>query len=294
MAHARRNYPTKSFLASVMRSMRVLMYYRQHQKLLQVGVVLNHVRHAARNNLFYHLNHRHYLANFLSFDERVDLTLFHMQAEDRQFNAAYKDAVYLDGGLRLWEQTVDGTRFHIQLRMASRIAQEGDLEVALFVDEQRLHSFKFTWLDGARINQPGQLIPWVTCCQGLRRSKTEAPEKFAAAFPNSWPKLFCLAALRGLAVAMGSEVLIGIPGHAHIAAHGERADQFASTYDEFWQSMHGVQTSRYGYVMPSRLPEKDLSTVASKHRKRAENRRRQWLEIEQSAQQSINAHRNLS
>lgn len=291
-AYVRRTYPVKNLFATVARSSRVLLHFRDHKKLLQIGIVRHYLLRVARNDLFHHLSHRNYLANFLTQRERIDMATFHVQMEDRCFDNNYKQAVYLDGGLCLWEQNVDGIRFHIQLRMAPRVAQEGDLEVALFVDDQRLHSFKFTWLDGARIHQPGQMFPWVTCCQGLRRSKPEAPAKFAAAFPNSWPKLFCMAALRGVALANGSEVLIGLPGHAQAHAHlrGGREEQFTRTYDEFWRSLHGEQTSRYGYLIPARLQEKDLNAVPSKHRKRAETRRRHWLDIEQSASEAIRPH----
>ena len=290
VAHVRRTYPVKNFFAALARSARVLLHFREHEEMLKVGIVRQYLRRAARHDLFYHLSHRHYLANFLTHRERINLATFHAQVEDRRFGHGYKEAVYLLDGLQLWEKVVDGMRFHIRLRMSSRVAQEGDLEVVFYVDRQLLHSFKFTWLDGAQVHHPGSVIPWVTCCQGRTLSRTDATDKFNTAFPNNWPKLFCMAALRGLALANGSEVLIGIPGHAHAHLHHERAEQFNSTYDLFWQSMHGEQTSRYGYVVPARLQDKDLSTVASKHRKRAETRRRHWLDIEQSAAEAIRRH----
>jgi len=290
VAHVRRTYPIKNLAATLARSIRVLLHFRQHEELLRIGIVRQYLRRAARHDLFYHLSHRHYLANFLTHRERISHATFHAQVEDRRFGHGYKEAVYLKDGLLLWEQVVDGMHFHIRLRMASRVAQEGDLEVVFYVDRQLLHSFKFSWLDGASVHQPGTVIPWVTCSQGRTLSRTDATDKFNAAFPNNWPKLFCMAALRGLALANGSDVLIGIAGHAHAHLRADREAQFSSSYDQFWQSLRGEQTSRYGYLMPSRLQDKDLSTVPSKHRKRAETRRRHWLDIEQSAGEIIRTH----
>ena len=291
--HVRRRYSTASFMAAIARSLRVLLYPKKHRAMLETNVAAEFLSHAARHNLFNHLNHRHYLANFLTLRERVDFALFHLRVEDIRFNKSYKRLVYLEKGLQLWEQTVNDTRFSIILRMAPRVAQEGDLEVALMVGEQRLHSYKFSWLDGKHVGHPGKVVPWLTCCQGLRRHKIEAPAQFNAAFPNNWPKLFCLAAVRSLANAVGSEILVGIPGHSHASRKSNQQAQFHSTYDEFWLSQHGVQNSRYGYMMPARLPEKDLSTVPSKHRKRAENRRQHWIAIETAASQAISAHLNV-
>jgi len=276
-------YTLKSRLASVWRVARTVFFLKRCTEFVRLPVVAHYVARAARHDLFYHLTHRHYLATFLTLNERAELALFHMRVEDRCFDDSYKHAVYLNGGLQLWERVVDGMRFHIRLRMASRVAQEGDLEVVFSVDRQLLHSFRFTWLDGAAVDMPGTVIPWVTCCQGRTRSRTDATDKFNTAFPNNWPKLFCMAALRGLASANGSEVLIGISGHAHAHLVVERAEQFFRTYDQFWQSLHGEQTSRFGYLMPSRLDVKDLSTVPAKHRKRAEQRRQHWMQIEEVA-----------
>ncbi|MYM41694.1 DUF535 domain-containing protein [Pseudoduganella sp. CY13W] len=254
---------------------------------MRLSLITDFVALRASHDIFYHLSHRHYLSSFLSLRERAEFAVFHMRVEDRYFDTTYKNAVYLQGGLVLWEQVVEEVHFQIKLRMASIVAQEGDLEVALFVDEQRLHSFKFSWIDGVKIGLPGALVPWVTTCQGLRHSKTEAPEKFSVAFPNNWAKLFCLSALRGIALALGSEVFIGIGGDSHVALSSERRPQFIATYDDLWLSMNGTKDSRYGYHIPSRLPLKDLKAVPSKHRKRAEQRRQHWTEIEQRASAAI-------
>jgi len=289
---ALKQYPLKAKCIAIWRVFRSLYFVQQQRKLVKLPVFTDFVAINAHHDLFYHLSHRQYLSSFLTLSERSQFAFFHMQVEDRYFDTAYKEAVYRHGGLLLWEQVVGDVHFQIKLRVASIMAQEGDLEVALFVDEQRLHSFKFSWIDGEKISLPGAIVPWVTTCQGLRHSKKEAPEKFSAAFPNNWAKLFCLSALRGIALALGNEIYLGIGGDAHVALSAERMPQFIATYDEFWQSMHGTKDSRYGYHIPSRLQMKDLKEVSSKHRKRAEQRRQHWMTIEQAATATISRHLN--
>ena len=250
-------------------------------------VVWQYVRQAAQHDLFYHLNHRNYLANFLSLAERAEFALSHMGVENQAFNDHYKENVYLKGGLVVWEQTVKDMSFQIQLRMASRIAPEGDLELVMFVDGERLYNYKFSWLDGAKIGKPGTIVPWITTCQGISRERVDRASKFSDAFPNNWPKMFCLAALKGVAAAMQSDVMVGIPGHAQIALKDGDDERFYSSYDTFWLSLNGVMTSRYGYIVPLDTPDKDLAEVTAKHRNRARKRRQHWAEIEQSVTHAL-------
>lgn len=293
MKHAKAQYSTKSTLAAAWRSARGLIYYRHHIKLLNVPVVWQYVRKVAQHDLFYHLSHRNYLANFLTLNERVDFAMSHMRIESQEFNNSYKEAVYLNGGLVVWEQESKGMCFQIQLKMAARLCQEGDLELVMSVDGERLYSYKFSWMDGVKINKPGTIVPWITTCQGIARDKVETAAKFSTAFPNNWPKMFCLAALQGVAAAIKSDVIVGLPGLAQVALKAGHGEQFFSSYDNFWLSLNGTLTSRYGYIVPVDFPEKDLTEISAKHRNRARKRRQHWAEIEQSVLNTLRQHRSV-
>jgi len=288
--HALVQYPMKSKAISVWRTMRAFVFFRNQLSFLRQPLVQNYIRHRANFDLFYYLTHRNYLSTFLTLKERAKFVMFHVQTEQRYFDEAYKQAVYLNGGLQLWAREVGGVRFNIRLRMASVIAQEGDLEVAMFVDEQRLHSFKFSWIDGALIGYPQKIVPWVTSCQGLRQSIVDAPAKFSVAFPNNWAKLFCLSALRGVALEVGSPEFVGINGAGHPVSIAVSCEQLIATYDTFWESLQGVATTRFGYRISSKLISKDIKEVSSKHRKRTEQRRLYWSEIEQESASVIRNH----
>jgi len=260
---------------------------------LNMSVVWQYIRKVAQHDLFYHLSHRDYLANFLTLNERVEFAMSHMRVESQEFNDSYKEAVYLKGGLVVWEQNAKGMCFQIRLKMASRVCQEGDLELLMSVDDERLYSYKFSWMDGAKINQPGTIVPWVTTCQGIAKDKVIKAAKFTTAFPNNWPKMFCLAALQGIASAVKSDVIVGLPGHAQVALKKGRDEQFFSAYDNFWLSLNGMLASRYGYIVRLDSPEKDLAEISAKHRNRARKRRQHWAEIEQSVLNTLRQHRSV-
>src|SRR5213079_729134 len=68
----RRQYSTVSWLACIVRSLRVLAFYRDHQRLCQLDVYRNYVAAPPTDDLFNHLSHRHYLIKNLSVRQRID------------------------------------------------------------------------------------------------------------------------------------------------------------------------------------------------------------------------------
>ena len=159
---ARRHYPFASWSACIARSLRVLLFYRDHARLLALGIYRDHLVQV-HDDVFHHLSHRDYLAKGLSLAQRVRCVATHYRFEEATFDAAYQRAVYRDGGLVLWrhepdlgtEGGVDGRPVEIRLQMASRLNAEGDLTLILLAGGTRLHRL----LDGCR--GPADLGPQI-------------------------------------------------------------------------------------------------------------------------------------
>ena len=58
---------------------------------------------------------------------------------------------------------------------------------------------------------------------------------------------------------------------------------FRNSYDEFWKKFNGVLVTPQAFRLALPLELRDLSELKSKHRSRAEGRRRLWGEVGQSA-----------
>src|SRR4051794_7443584 len=100
----RPHYSFGSWLLCIARSLRVLLYYREHQALCRLDVYRHYVAQAPGDDLFNHLNHRDYLVRGLSARQRIACALFHYGFEDANFGAAYKQMVYGGAGLVLWQR----------------------------------------------------------------------------------------------------------------------------------------------------------------------------------------------
>lgn len=282
--------PLSSRLLSVLRSARVLLFWREHAALCRLDVVRHHVAAAAGDALFHHLSHRDYLVKGLSARQRVQCVLSHYGFEDASFDAAYKQAVYMSGGLALWQHEANGSRFLIRLEMASRMNAEGDLTIALVADDKVLHRLSFSWVDGAIAGLPSGLLPFVARNQGRWTDSGEAFEAFENAFPNNSPSFFCFAAMQGVAQAVGMEQVAAVKCTAHIAYDPNEVKHFANAYDGFWRILGGSELPGDTWRIPLPFYLKPLADMPSKHRKRAAQRREYWRAIGDSARATLQRH----
>lgn len=291
---ARRHYALPSWLACVARSLRVLLFYRDHARLLRLDMY-RHYLVRTHDDVFHHLSHRDYLARDLSLRERVRCVGTHYRFEDARFDAAYKHAVYRNGGLLLWRHEAGGIHFAIRLELAPRLAPEGDLMLVFSAGAIPLHRLSFSWVDGAfaGIDTPGAataIVPFIARNQGRRPDAAEAFAAFEQAFPNNSPSYFCFAALQGIAQALGMDRLLAVKSACQCAWKPEDDPHFANAYDGFWRTLGGVETTGPAWRIALPFCVKPLSGMAARHRKRAAQRRAYWHAIGESSGLAVQRH----
>jgi hypothetical protein len=292
----RRELPVSSWLLSVLRSARVLRFYRDHAALCRLDVYRNYVMAAPNDDPFHHLSHRNYLVQGLNARQRVQCALSHYRFEETTFDAAYKAAVYADGGLVLWRHSAGEHDFLIRLEMASRMNAEGDLTIALVADGKVLHRLSYSWIDGAIAGAlapaapPAPLVPFVARNQGRWTDSGEAFDAFETCFPNNSPSFFCFAAMQAVAQAVGMEQVLAVKCTSHIAYDPEEVKHFANAYDGFWRVLGGVELSGDAWLVALPFYLKPLADMPSKHRKRAAQRREYWRAIGDSTRATLQRH----
>ena len=281
---ARRVPCRKTWALSVARSLRVLLFYREHERLCQLDIVRRYVATLPTGDLFHHLSHRDYLIRNLPLQRRIDCVLQHYAFEDATFNTAYKYAVYRAGGLTLWRRSAGGREFSITLSMASRANPVGDLTIALDVDGTCLHHLSFSWIEGRLAGVDSPVVPFVAHNEGCVTSSYPALAAFGRAFPNNSPAFFCFAAMQGVAQAVGITQLVAIKGDAHPFCDQVSARHLAKACDGFWKMLGGVELPGPGYLVA--LPFY-LKPLPANHRRRAALRRESWAEIGEAARGTL-------
>lgn len=296
LCHWRTYRRRDTFPASLLRaarSLRVLYYLREHAALCRLAVVREHIARAAPHDVFHHLTQRGYLMRGLSARQRVQAALFHYRFDERNFDTGWKQAVYRNGGLRLWEHRANGSTFFIRLEMAVRLDAEGDLTIALVADgpvQTVLHRLSFSWVDGAMFGMAGGALPFIARNQGRWRDSDAAFAAFEAAFPNNAAGYFCFAALQGVARALGMQQVLAVNSAAHIAWSANAAPHFINAYDKFWTVLGGVAHNHACHAIALPFYVKPLALMPSRHRKRSALRRANWQAIDDSAYAALAGH----
>ena len=210
----------------------------------------------AHGGAFDHLSHR--LAKGLTLRQRVRCVLIHYRFEEFAFDAAYKRAVYRDGGLLLWRHEAGGCAFAIRLLMSSGADAGGGLTISLSAGGVCMHRLSFSWVDGDVAGADTPILPFVAHSQEHRdgaAGAVEALQAFERAFPHTSPRFFCCAALQGIARALGMDEVAG------------RA----------WRIALPLR-----FAPPDRLP--------SRQRQRAAARRAHWHAVGESARLALRRH----
>jgi len=285
---ARRHYSPVSLLACIARSLRVLLFYREHGRLLALPVYREHLVQI-HDDVFHHLSHRDYLVRGLPLRERVRCVGTHYRFEEARFDSAYRQAVYRDGGLVLWRQETAGRLFEIRLALAPRLSAEGDLILAASVDGICLHRLSFSWTDGVLTGTGAAIVPFIARNQGHRLDAGAAFSAFELAYPNNSPSFFCFAALQGVAGALEMDQVVAVRAARQCAYSPAQDRHFANAYDGFWRTLGGIETPQ-GYRIALPLPLKPLSGMPSRRRKRAALRREHWRAIGESARLALLGH----
>lgn len=170
-------------------------------------------------------------------------------------------------------------RYRIDLMPAGRYGKEGELTMALMIDDEplMLAAFAVHRLGlGEALN--------IGCLQGIRHDEARALQKQATRDMHGLrPKQALLVALYAFAEHYGVRQIFGVPNDAHIYQGNARTrERVRADFDDFWIEM-GAFREGFHFHLPASLPRKPIEAVPS--HKRAQYRRRYALE--QSMQVSI-------
>jgi hypothetical protein len=126
-----------------------------------------------------------------------------------------------------------------------------------------------------------------------RNQVAQGPELdlFREVFPQNSPPYFCLAAISGIACANGFKSIAAIKSEAQLAYQQRYDSGFRNSYCNFWSHFGAKEVDHQAYLMEVPPVLAPLSSVKSKHRGRANSRRKHWARIMHLAQHTVYAHR---
>jgi uncharacterized protein VirK/YbjX len=236
---------------------------------------------------FHFISHPAYLVRGLSLQQRFKAALYHYRQEAQTFDDALLSQVYSQEGFVLWSAEVDGHQFSIRLGLPGEESLEGDLCLRLIADGRGIGTMNFVWADRAMFGDPSGPTIFISRCQTHTWPEIAV---FRACFKQNSPPYFCLAALSGLGMACGLTDLYAVQHAAQISYEAKYESNFRNSYDEFWEKFKAERVTPLAFRFALPLELRDLSELKSKHRSRAEGRRRSWGQVGQSAGAALAQH----
>jgi uncharacterized protein len=238
---------------------------------------------------FHFISHPGYLVRGYPLAQRFSAALHHYRFEAETFNETLLQTLYSPQGFMLWSADVDGHRFEMRMGPAGVETLEGDLYLRLFTNGQQVGSMNFVWADAAMFGQASRPTIFITRCQTHTWPELQI---FRACFKQNSPPYFGLAALAGIGQVLGMTELYAVHGVAQMHYEPKYESSFRNSYDEFWEKFSAERVRPEAFRMPIPLALRDLSELKSKHRSRAEGRRRAWGEVGEAAGAAMAGHMN--
>jgi uncharacterized protein VirK/YbjX len=244
-----------------------LLAARRHRDLVQL---INHPSTAAFAARHPKLAYKYlvtYAAQNLNTTQRHALLLSHYRALQTRLSARQCTAI-LDDRLPVWRSAPDDTPLAIHLSFPAAIQTEGDLCLTLKIGQLALYRIVFIVGDGDVFGLRTTPVLFITCIQGLASQLHIRAAK--AACQDVHPADLLMAALDGVARALGIEAIVGIATDNQIANKG----RFFFSYETFFEQYGALaHTHTQTMLIPAPLMHKQIALVASKHRKRSTAKR---------------------
>jgi uncharacterized protein VirK/YbjX len=236
---------------------------------------------------FHFMSHAGYLARGYTLAQRFRAALHHYRFEAETFDEAMLKMLYSPQGFTLWSAEVDGHRFAMRMGLAGEETLEGDLYLRLFTDDQQIGSMNFVWADAAMFGGASRPTIFITRCQTHMWPELQT---FRACFKQNSPPYFALAALAGVGQLLGMTDLYAVHGLLQMHYEPKYESSFRNSYDEFWEKFSAERVRPEAFRMPLPLALRDLAQLKSKHRSRAEGRRRAWGHVGEAAAAAMARH----
>jgi uncharacterized protein len=237
-----------------------------------------------RTDALFFISHRHFLSRGFGTAERIACVLDHFRFEQARLSAHLLRALHGDG-LLLWSHACG---HEIRLRTNADTRHEGPLSLLLCSGAKTLHQLSFAWVDAARLGRDAGQGP-VLFATRSQSQPADSPglASFRSDFPQNSPAYFGLAALSGLAAALGQARIVGVRDACQIAYEACHAAGFRRSYDDFWLGFGARPMGAHGFEMPVPAAVVPLEQLKARHRARARQRREHWRQVAEAAQAAV-------
>jgi uncharacterized protein VirK/YbjX len=234
-----------------LRGLFALRYLRGQMRLMCVMAHPGLIGLARRRpRLLFKYLHKAYLA--VGFDSAIRLAILthHYAFLARAFRMSFL-RTQLAQGLVLWHPPADATGMSITLVFSAHDL-EGELMLAFWQGDEWIYTTSVTLAHGGIAASGAAPVLLITGLQGAA-GKLALIRQATRACVDIAPPYLLVAALKGIAAALGIERILAVANARQLA---KAAGKAGFDYDSFWASLGGVPAGDGFYRIPAALPDR--------------------------------------
>jgi len=253
----------------------VLLRLPEHLRLVRV---LSHPASQSAAAYFPRLAYRYtlpYLSMHFGRDQRYDMLLAHYRVLNQRFTPSFMPCV-LAGAAQVWRTNMDAHELTVSFKgpcLRTR-HREGELTLVMQIDGIAVFEMSFAFVPASSVSgdasRPGaqpDLAIYVGRVQGLPGQYERIRQATKVCGEVAPPDLL-MAALAGLARALGIRHIAGGNNDNNISHETIRRSSTSFEYVEFWGRYNARFIEGGHAVMDLPFAEKPITDIAARHRKR--------------------------
>jgi uncharacterized protein VirK/YbjX len=178
----------------------------------------------------------------------------------------------LQGDVRLHEICAGRNRFTLTMGLPQPLDKEGEMSLNLRVNGEIVFVLSFAVVPGSVVRSPSAEVVLITQLQG-RRGAYRQIYLATKSMHDVAPCAFLLAALQGIATAMGIPCLAAVSATMQTCYTTECAAAFNTAYDGFFQELGMARNAAGFFVSPVPIQDKPLARIKQGHKLRTKQKR---------------------
>lgn len=184
----------------------------------------------------------------------------------------------LGNGVELWSREIDGEDYRMVIKQNVDDHHEGDILLILRRGTKMLFQMSFAFVPGSLIGMRKRNVLFIGSAQG-GKADVEGLRRAIKANEGVAPSHLVMAALRGVAQALGVDGMAGVSDADQMTKTRPNSYVFQFDYAGFWPMFGGEENSRGVFEIPIEAWEKPLTEIPRSHRRRSRKKREYKAEV---------------
>jgi uncharacterized protein VirK/YbjX len=228
---------------------------------------------------------RDYLAQGLSVAETMASFLHHYKRLHASLPGPLLQRT-LCSTITLHEARQDDTPYSITLCFSRAFEKEGELSLNLLVDGAEVFVMSFTIVPGWVVQSHAADVLLISRLQGIH-GYFEQIRRVTKALHDVGPPALLLAALHGLAAALGIGQFAAVCATRQSSYTAELSDLYIGAYDDFFSGLGLARNDSGFFLSPIPHQDKPLSSIKQGHKLRTKQKRAFKRQIAQEVCQAL-------